>query len=142
MAPLNHILFRQSCFVCASISIPHVSRNTIQFLLCTVMLSTSPAHRLSSNSVMSSGRSFTVSMNRSIFLRRIMIWSICSTTASRFRPVSSYRLTSASYAPSPRAHDHHRPEKSKTTPPEGIKNQATSGKCLISRAFQPVCLIM
>ena len=56
-----------------SISIPQVSRNTIRSLLYTVMLSTSPAHRLSSNSVMSSGRSFTLSMKRSIFLRRIMI---------------------------------------------------------------------
>ena len=52
-----------------SISIPQVSRKTIRSLLCTVMLSTSPAHRLSSNSVMSSGSSFTLSMNRSIFLR-------------------------------------------------------------------------
>ena len=43
-----------------SFSIPHVSRNTIRSLLCTVMLSTSPAHRLSSNSVMSSGTSFTL----------------------------------------------------------------------------------
>ena len=42
------------------ITIPHVSRNTILSLLCTVMLATSPAHRLSSNSVMSSGRSFTL----------------------------------------------------------------------------------
>ena len=61
MAPLNHIIFRQSCFVCASISIPHVSRNTIQSLLCTVMLSTSPAHRLSSNSVKNSGGQMTTS---------------------------------------------------------------------------------
>ena len=52
-----------------SISIPQVSRKTIRSLLCTVMLSTSPAHRLSSNSVMSSGSSCTLSMNRSIFLR-------------------------------------------------------------------------
>ena len=43
-----------------SISIPQVSRNTIRSLLYTVMLSTSAAHRLSSNSVMSSGRFFTV----------------------------------------------------------------------------------
>ena len=35
----------------ASISIPQVSRNTIRSLLCTVILSTSPAHRLSSNSI-------------------------------------------------------------------------------------------
>jgi hypothetical protein len=56
-----------------SISIPHVSLNTIRSLLYNVMLSTSPAHRLSSNSVTASGRSLMLSMNRSIFLRRIMI---------------------------------------------------------------------
>ena len=43
-----------------SIFIPQVSRNTIRSLLCTVMLSTTPAHSLSSNSVMNSGKSFTL----------------------------------------------------------------------------------
>ena len=43
-----------------SISIPQVSRNTIRSLAYTVMLSTSAAHRLSSNPVMSSGRFFTL----------------------------------------------------------------------------------
>ena len=51
-----------------SISIPQVSRNMIRSLAWTVMLSTSAAHRLASNSVMSSGRPFTLSMKRSIFL--------------------------------------------------------------------------
>ena len=45
-------------------------------MVYTVMLSTSAAHRLASNSVMSSGRSFTLSMNRSILLRRIMMLKI------------------------------------------------------------------
>ena len=46
-----------------------------------VPLSPSPAHRLSSNSVMSSGMPFTLSMNRSIFLRSccpapfVRVWS-------------------------------------------------------------------
>ena len=64
-----HRFWWAGVFLLASISIPQVSRNTIRSLAYTVMLSTSAAHRLSSNPVMSFGRSLMLSMNRSIFLR-------------------------------------------------------------------------
>ena len=110
-----------------------------------VPLSPSPANRLSSNSVMSSGRSFTLSMNRSIFLRRpldiagdllALFFGKACEDGKHELPLPRQIDTNTQYAQAA-------PKSSLDSLSLRVeKNQATPEKCLISRGFQPVCFTM